>query len=388
MKFQDIIDHYEGSFYLFDVSILRDRINTLKECMPDRIDLCFAVKANPFLAKECDSYVSRLEICSEGEYRICKKLGISPSKMVISGINKEESLIKELIKDDTFDGILTVESLLQYQQICEYSSLYKKNTHILLRLTNGSQFGINKEDILDIYSDIPEYINILGIQFFSGTQKHSIKKINREVKKIRDVISSIEDTYNVKVKECEYGTGFPVNYFVGENKDDTKFLKEAGECLRGLSEEYHVTIELGRSMVASCGQFYTKIVDIKRNEGVNYALTDGGMHQLVYDGQVMAMKTPIFSVYGKQGDTDTYTICGSLCSMNDLIVKQALLPELEIGDLLCFENTGAYAMTEGMALFLTRDLPWVYLRDINGDITLLRKRQETEIFNTPIYERK
>jgi diaminopimelate decarboxylase len=74
--------------------------------------------------------------------------------------------------------------------------------------------------------------------------------------------------------------------------------------------------------------------------------------------------------------------------MNDLIVKQALLPELEIGDLLCFENTGAYAMTEGMALFLTRDLPWVYLRDINGDITLLRKRQETEIFNTPIYERK
>lgn len=47
--------------------------------------------------------------------------------------------------------------------------------------------------------------------------------------------------------------------------------------------------------------------------------------------------------------------------MNDILVKAAPLPEMEIGDALVFENAGAYCMTEGMSLFLSRDLPQIYL---------------------------
>lgn len=48
--------------------------------------------------------------------------------------------------------------------------------------------------------------------------------------------------------------------------------------------------------------------------------------------------------------------------MNDIIAKQISLPDIEIGDVICFENTGAYCMTEGISLFLSRDIPSVYIK--------------------------
>ena len=130
----------------------------------------------------------------------------------------------------------------------------------------------------------------------------------------------------------------------------------------------HITLELGRGIAACCGRYYTHIVDIKHNKGQNYLLIDGGMHHLVYFGQHMAMKHPFLSVCDKEQapKTMSWNICGSLCSMNDIVAKQVELPEVSIGDTICFENTGAYCMTEGISLFLSREIPAVYLID-GGD---------------------
>ena len=74
--------------------------------------------------------------------------------------------------------------------------------------------------------------------------------------------------------------------------------------------------------------------------------------------------------------------------MNDILVKQATLPQVQEGDTLCFLNTGAYCMTEGISLFLSRDLPSIYLLQENGDIVEARGSFETSLLNTPNYERK
>ena len=42
-------------------------------------------------------------------------------------------------------------------------------------------------------------------------------------------------------------------------------------------------------------------------------------------------------------------------------------------------------MTEGISLFLSRDLPKVLLATSSGKIRILRDSIETEIFNTPNY---
>ena len=113
------------------------------------------------------------------------------------------------------------------------------------------------------------------------------------------------------------------------------------------------------------------------------------MNHLVYFGQQMAMKRPYMHVVGKQDSVNVknWNICGSICSMNDIIVKQTPFPEVEAGDTICFENTGAYCMTEGASLFLSRDIPAIYIQTENDKFTCVRRTFQTELLNTPVYER-
>ncbi len=47
----------------------------------------------------------------------------------------------------------------------------------------------------------------------------------------------------------------------------------------------------------------------------------------------------------------------SLCTVGDVIVKNLPVVKPEIGDLILFYNIGAYSVTEGIYLFLSRRMP-------------------------------
>lgn len=385
-----IINEEKNAFYVFDSSVLKKRVRYLQEHLPPNVELCYAVKANPFIPKEIEYDAERFEICSPGEADICFSQNIDEDRMVISGIYKTPSFIEELVKNG-FRGIITAESLTQYEQLCELSEKYSCRIKVLPRLTNGSQFGMNEADIEMIVDSIADHprIEISGIQFFSGTQKTSLKKFKRELEYLDGFLKKLREEHAFHAAELEYGTGFPVSYFEGEDLDEEALLAGFSELVEQMEFKGEIILELGRSIAASCGKYYTRIVDIKQNKGQDYAMIDGGMHHLVYFGQYMAMKKPVFSVVGKSGTVPDrqWTICGSLCSMNDIVVKQAELPEIEIGDVICFENTGAYCMTEGISLFLSRDIPAVYITGEDGSVYRVRPSFETKELNTPKYER-
>lgn len=380
----------KNAFYTFDVGVLKKRVEYLKNHLAG-VSLCYAVKANTFIIKEVESSVDRLEVCSPGEYAVCKALDTPSEKIVISGVYKTPEFIEELVKDNSFNGIFTVESLVQYELLCNLSEKYGRKLQLLLRLTNGSQFGINKSDIDNIIlgRKSKEYIDIVGIQYFSGTQKTSIKKFKRELDKLDLFLTHLKTDLGYDAQELEYGTGFPVSYFEDENLDEEALLSGFSEIISSMENKPKITLELGRSIAASCGKYYTHIVDKKINKDVGYLLCDGGMHHIVYFGQHMAMRMPKLSLAGKENLSASaeWNICGSLCSMNDIMVKNVPLPPIEIGDTLIFENTGAYCMIECISLFLTRDIPAVYLIDENENAIRVRRPFETSQLNTPEYER-
>ena len=358
--------------------------------LPERVELCYAVKANTFIIGEFIGKIGRFEVCSPGEAEICTALGVDDKDMVISGVYKTPSVIEKMVAEH--DGrIYTVESLTQFEMLRSLSEKYDRILPVLLRLTNDSQFGMDSGEIKNIIAERSKYKNldIHGLQFFSGTQKTSIKKLKREVCKLDELLTLLREEYCFESKELEYGSGFPVAYFEGEDTDEEELLNGFSDIIDSMQNKVKIVLELGRSMAACCGSYYTHIVDIKHNKGQNYILIDGGMHHLVYFGQHMAMKQPIFSVCGKENKPNTaeWNICGSLCSMNDIVAKQVPLPDVSIGDLLCFENTGAYCMTECISLFLSREIPAVYLKKAD-EYQLVRKSFETSALNMPNIERK
>ena len=380
----------ETAFYVFDIDRLLQRAAYLKKKLSERVELCYAVKANTFIIGEFIGKIGRFEVCSPGEAEICTALGVDDKDMVISGVYKTPSVIEKMVAEH--DGrIYTVESLTQFEMLRSLSEKYDRVLPVLLRLTNDSQFGMDLGEIKNIIAERSKYKNldIHGLQFFSGTQKTSLKKLKREVCKLDELLTFLREEYGFESKELEYGPGFPVAYFEGEDVNEEELLKGFSDIIDSMQNKVKIVLELGRSMAACCGSYYTHIVDIKHNKGQNYILIDGGMHHLVYFGQHMAMKQPIFSVCGKENKPNTaeWNICGSLCSMNDIVAKQVSLPDVSIGDLLCFENTGAYCMTECISLFLSREIPAVYLKKAD-EYQLVRKSFETSALNMPNIERK
>ena len=203
----------DTAYYLFDYGVFQKRIAYVQSLLGDKIQLAYAIKANPFLVEGALGHVARLEICSPGESHICDKLGVDPRVTVISGINKTPSFIENLVAN-TDGRIYTVESMTQFALLDSLSRKYGKTLKILLRLTNDSQFGINEEEIEALVRDREQYENLefLGIQFFSGTQKTSLKKLRREILHLDALLGTLEETYGYRASELEYGPGFPVSY--------------------------------------------------------------------------------------------------------------------------------------------------------------------------------
>jgi len=161
-------------------------------------------------------------------------------------------------------------------------------------------------------------------------------------------------------------------------------LSEFKELILKLNFKGRITLELGRSIAASCGKYFTKIVDMKTNKSQNYCIIDGGINQISYYGQSMAMKVPFYKHIPIRENENimSWNVCGSLCTVNDILIKQLPLSNLTIGDVLVFENTGAYSMTEGISLFLSRDLPTIYFYSEKDGFLCVRDVMPTDRINS------
>ncbi|RGZ75080.1 diaminopimelate decarboxylase [Agathobacter rectalis] len=402
-------------YYVFDTDEFAKRAAMIRAALDckggRRIPLCFSIKANPFLLHRLPAGLDHVEVCSPGELEICIALGVKPESIIYSGVMKEKCDIERAVSYGA--GILTCESIRHAALISEVmleciqegaheAEFAETKAQVILRLTSGNQFGMSFEDIEYIISHPDEFkgITVIGIHYYSGTQK-SLRKINKDLEKIKSALSILKEKYGFEPQLVEYGPGLCVEYFEEDWQEKEKqSLDEAAEVLRKFAEEYPLGIEMGRFLAASCGKYYTQVKDLKSTGDANYAILDGGIHHLNYFGQRMAMQVPPISIYradeiyfgeklgeikGAAGpigntfngcevseneertvveftelpDTD-YTLCGSLCTVADVLVREVKLKKLELGDVLEFGHCGAYSVTEAPALFLSRQLPAVY----------------------------
>ena len=375
-----IAENYETPTYVFDIKTLKDRIKYLRDSLPGKVKLCYAIKANTFIVKDIENDVDRFEVCSNGEYEICHEKEVVSNKILISGINKDSKLINKIIGESDI-RMFSIESMSQFESLKNQ----KENVKIIIRITSGNQFGINEDECKEIIMNRADYphIEIVGVQYFTGTQKNSMKVLKKELEYMDNLIEKIENDCNFKIKELEFGTGFPVHYFSNESFDEDTFMKEFSDLLNNLRFNGDVILEIGRSIAASSGMYLTKVVDKKINKDEKFAIVDGGINHLVYYGQFMAMKVPHMEIYPERANEnpDVWNMCGSLCTINDMLVKKREVSNLQVGDILVFKNTGAYSMTEGISLFLSRDLPQVLINDENNNIRVARKITPTYNFN-------
>ena len=358
--------------YVFDVDEFHKRVSFVKSYL-NEIPLTYSIKANPFLLHEMSDDLRYVEVCSPGELAICKKANVDGSRIIYSGVNKEETDVYEAIAYGV--SIVTAESLKHVRIVNEISCNLSMKQRVILRVTSGNQFGMSKEDITYVmaHRDMFSSIDLYGIHYYSGTQKKT-KKIEKDLNFLDELLCELYKEYGFEAKFVEYGPGLSVEYFKDTyDADEVSYLEDFVQCLKEFSLKYPVGIEMGRYLACSCGSYYTKVMDLKKNDGVNYVILDGGIHQIQYYGQSMAMKIPPIEVIGGDDcECESYCLCGSLCTTADVLVREVSLPILKEGSVICLKRCGAYSITENTALFLSRQLPKVFLYSVKNRCIMVR----------------
>lgn len=381
---QEIAASFATPAFIFDADEFGKRARNVKSAIGGAA-LCYSIKANPFLLACLPEEIDRVEVCSPGELAICRRVGVDPSTVVYSGVNKGSGDIAEAIEYGA--ELLTAESLRQLGLINAAALAAGKRVRVALRLTSGNQFGMDSEALKRAVAERGSYegVDIVAIHYYSGTQKKKLAVVEKELAELEKLADTLEERFGLSGISLEYGPGLPADYF-GDDPEgrDMAVLAEAGAMIAAVAARRSVTVEFGRFLASPCGTYLTAAADIKNNNGENFVICDGGINHLKYYGQTMAMQTPPITLLGDHGErTEDYTLCGSLCTTADILVRKVTLPALSVGDVLAFGRCGAYSVTEGIGLFLSRQLPRIVLHSERGGNRLLRDFYGTDILNSP-----
>ncbi|MCQ2247902.1 MAG: alanine racemase [Treponema sp.] len=377
-----LAEKYGTPFYLFDEDELKERVAQIKSRLPGNSRLCYAIKANAFAVGMLKDDDILFEVCSPGELTICEKAGLSPSKIVFSGVCKTFEDVRRAY--DLKVNTITLESkthLAHLVRVLESQENHPQD--VIIRLTSGNQFGMSERDVYDCVAELKKYesINIRGIHFFTGTQK-KLKKIAEEITYIESFCDTLQSETGITFSSIEYGPGLGYDYFSG--KDESRNFTDLEEFVTLMEKSrYDYVLEMGRYVASSFGTYVTRIMDVKGDEKNRYCIIDGGINHINYYGQMMGMKNPrTCHAAGNPSSSEVVdcTIAGSLCTTADVVLRKLSLASPAEGDFLAFRDIGAYSVTEGIYLFLSHPLPAI-LKASGKDVELLRTAQETCILN-------
>ena len=389
-KLRELLPQVGTPSYIFDLDEFEKRALLVKKYFGDDIGLCFSIKANPFLLGRMPSCFDKIEVCSPGELTVCERTGADMSGVIFSGVNKGFADVERAADDNV--GTFTAESKLHLELVNDAGVRRGKVFPILLRITDikgGTQFGMSEDDAFDLIRRRDEFkgVEIVGLHYFTGTAKRKAKPIEKECDYLIDLTSRIKSELGFTVQRIEYGTGLAVDYF-SDNADaeEEERLASISPKLRELAQIAELTVEMGRFFAAPCGYYFTKVMDTKTSFDINYAILDGGMNQIKYNGQLQGMQIPeILHLADRelQGEAKPWTLCGSICTTADILARNAEFTDLQIGDTLVFCRTGAYSCMEGISTFLSREMPVIAEYSEKEGLRILREMLYSDVFNTP-----
>lgn len=380
MLIRDLVSKYDTPLFVYDLTVVHERIRDLASHLHAAIQLFYSLKANPnaTLVHEIHKSGVQLEVCSPYEYRTAIRCGVKPGEMMYLGPGKRTEDIVEAL--DGGVGYFIVESLDELDVVNEWSAATGKQVGIGLRVNpsqtiQGSklkmggisrQFGID-EDVLDKAVERAQCtgrVHIYGLHVYYGTRILDADVIISNTESVLDIAGRFMRKYGIRLQYLGIGGGMGVPYFAAEQKlDSRKLVAGINERVSRFIASFgpiKFMMESGRFLVAEAGDYIAKVVSTKTSKGTHYIILDGGTHHFAAGGgtgSLLKKNFPIDALVDERREMAPQMLAGPLCTPEDLLGRQVEMPLLQKGDLVRIRRTGAYGLTASPVLFLSHRLP-------------------------------
>lgn len=193
------------------------------------------------------------------------------------------------------------------------------------------------------------------------------------------------------VRAISAGGGLSVPYTTGESELDTGHYFSLWNAARNelaahLGHPVRLEIEPGRFLVASAGVLAAEVRAFKPMGGNRFVLVDAGFNDLMRPalyGSHHAVTALSPEGLPRTDGIQDVVLAGPLCESGDVFtqdesgeVRRVRLPQVTVGDLVVFHDTGAYGASMS-SNYNSRPLIPEVLID-RGDVRLIRRRQSID----------
>ena len=358
LSIKELAKSHGSPLFIYSKAALKEAWDRYQEAIADRdVLICYAMKANSNLAilNLFAQWGAGFDIVSGGELARALKAGANPQKIIFSGVGKQAWEIQAALEANI--KCFNVESIPELDLIQEVASSINKKAAISLRVNpdvdakthpyistglKDNKFGIAMEDALATYERALSlsHIEIVGLDCHIGSQITDISPYHDALERLLTLMDQLRDK-GITLHHLDIGGGLGIRYQDEEQPHPRDLINPTLEALqaRGYGN-LQLALEPGRSLVGNSGILVTEALFLKPGESKNFAIVDAAMNDLIrptlYDAYHGAL-----AVEQRQGTGTNYDIVGPVCETGDWLAKDRQF-ELEAGDLLAIESTGAY----------------------------------------------
>ncbi|KAK7283438.1 hypothetical protein RIF29_12954 [Crotalaria pallida] len=349
----------DSPFLVLDLGVVVDLMNTWATKLPT-VQPFYAVKCNPntSLLGSLSALGSGFDCASRAEIESVLSLGVSPDRIIYANPCKSESHIKYAasvgVNVTTFDSRDEIQKIKKWHPTCELLIRIKPPQDSGARVVLGLKYGALQEEIPDLLEAAQEAgLKVTGVSFHIGSGGGDSRAYHGAIAAAKAVFELASQLGMPKMKIVDIGGGFTS----GTQFDvAASYVNEALEECFGNEEGIVVIGEPGRYFAESAFTLATKVIGKRvRGEAREYWIDDGlygSMNCILYDSQDVTCGPLACSSKPEDPrcrDAKTYasTVFGPTCDSFDTVLRDYLLPELQVNDCLVFPNMGAYTTASG-----------------------------------------
>ena len=346
---------YKTPIYCYSLKKIKDNIESLKRNFKKINPLiCYAVKANTNLSilKEIKNYNLGADVVSIGELKKALKAGISPKKIVFSGVGKtfeeiEYAVSKNilLINAESKSEILVIEKIAKKKtKIVNIGIRLNPNTdaQTLSQISTGkkeNKFGVDQKIFLQLVNQVKKsrFLNLKCLSVHIGSQILNYKPYQKVLK----IIEKILKKSNHKFEYIDLGGGMGIDYEYSNSKLDLKkYSQNISKFLKKNNSK--IIFEPGRFIIGNAGILITKVIYIKEGYKKDFVILDAAMNDLMRPALYGAKHKIIASNKIKKFSKKSYEFVGPICESTDTFAVVKRFQKLKEKDYVVICDVGAY----------------------------------------------
>ena len=375
---------FGSPLYVYDANKIKYQYNRLVKSFKSvkNLQLNYAVKAlsNISILKYLIDLGSGIDAVSIQEVHLALKGGINPEKIIYTpnGVSMDEiKFASELGVKINIDNLSVLEDFGNSHP--EIPICIRINPHIMAggnsNISVGhidSKFGISIHQIPHLKRIVENTkIRIIGVHMHTGSDILDIDVFLRAAEILFETANHFKD-----LDFIDFGSGFKVPYYPGDSETNIeelgkKLSKRFNLFCKSYGKNLTLIFEPGKFLVSEAGKFICKVNSIKQTTSTVFAQVDSGFNHFLRP-MMYGANHHIENISNPDDTERYYSIVGYICE-TDTFASNRKVSTISIGDLLCFNNAGAYCHTMS-SNYNSRYRPAEVLY-INNQLKLIRKRE-------------